>query len=1075
MGKIRIPQKLREALQRRYNRQPERVRAVLGKSDGTIAGDKTNFVWVTDANDDETQVFNDVIPANRYGYGLPVWIERIENSNLWRLAAIRQIYGSAPVAVGIKEHANTHTAYGNDPVWVWSDQIMPWLVVPVGLTLKVYRMAYHSTVWEDAAIETLSLVANVPATGALYVLVEVDTNGDLIVTEGTPATSKNVLVVTDIPAPTTSRQSLCAVRLYAGQTVIAKNGVNKDIYDLRFAWVFGSGGGGGGGTPGGADTQVQYNDGGAFAGDANLVWNKSTKIMTLESLLDIDKHGFYSYHTGNPFCIFGDYSLQYGFYDAGGAQIEFGTGAAIAGLKLRSAADYFAVLDTSALTANREFDFPNAAGTLALGANADTLEPTGWVDQNAVAAAMTYDSSTRKISIGGTHSYYWRGVKTSVTDFVSSAHTDTVGHQYYLSSSDGTTFTWATDSPWLFSDLQVAFINYQTSNKWAIAESHGLMPYQDHEEFHSRIGTYKESGGTLDPATYTLLSTTAANRRPDVLATHLHDEDIDLTLAALTSKTYNKFSLSGASTINFSGATADIVALLTNNPYYNSFSTPNWGQTLMANNSYMCVWLFAAPVTGDAGSQAYRYFWLQGQSNTNLAGQVSATPADLNFGTLETEATEFVALVKIIIRYTGGNWDLYSVTNISGSKFSQTGTAAGTFLSSVATDGSVAGDGHTTNPLSTASLETTATAAGTTTLLVSSATRQEFTGTTTQTIVLPVVTTLRIGRKFEIDNNSTGVLTVNSSGGNLVQSMAAGSTAIITCILITGTGAASWDVVYLPGGIAPLASPTFTGVPTAPTAAALTNTTQLATTAFVQQEAGAGWIPAAGTWTYSSADAPTFVISINADVTGIISVGMRIKLTQTTVKYFIVTAVGAFGSGVTLVTVYGGTDYTLANAAISSPFISPVKVPFGFPIAPLKWTVTVTDTNNQTQLSAGNGTYYYAGIGSINISVPIGAWRLTWQALICAGGATNTYVNIFAALSTANNSFSDNRLVAFAGFDGASQALSTYVTAYKQITLLATSKTPYYFVAKTTSNMSPAIIIYGGLSTTVLTAECAYL
>jgi hypothetical protein len=37
-------------------------------------------------------------------------------------------------------------------------------------------------------------------------------------------------------------------------------------------------------------------------------------------------------------------------------------------------------------------------------------------------------------------------------------------------------------------------------------------------------------------------------------------------------------------------------------------------------------------------------------------------------------------------------------------------------------------------------------------------------------------------------------------------------------------------------GVAPLASPTFTGTPAAPTAAAATNTTQLATTAFVFAE-----------------------------------------------------------------------------------------------------------------------------------------------------------------------------------------------------------------------------------------------
>jgi hypothetical protein len=40
--------------------------------------------------------------------------------------------------------------------------------------------------------------------------------------------------------------------------------------------------------------------------------------------------------------------------------------------------------------------------------------------------------------------------------------------------------------------------------------------------------------------------------------------------------------------------------------------------------------------------------------------------------------------------------------------------------------------------------------------------------------------------------------------------------------------------------LAPLVSPTFTGVPAAPTAAAATNTTQLATTAFVQAALGAG-------------------------------------------------------------------------------------------------------------------------------------------------------------------------------------------------------------------------------------------
>ena len=49
----------------------------------------------------------------------------------------------------------------------------------------------------------------------------------------------------------------------------------------------------------------------------------------------------------------------------------------------------------------------------------------------------------------------------------------------------------------------------------------------------------------------------------------------------------------------------------------------------------------------------------------------------------------------------------------------------------------------------------------------------------------------------------------------------------------------AWVVTYNPGGGAPLASPAFTGTPTAPTAAVDTNTTQLATTAYVIGQASA--------------------------------------------------------------------------------------------------------------------------------------------------------------------------------------------------------------------------------------------
>jgi hypothetical protein len=56
-----------------------------------------------------------------------------------------------------------------------------------------------------------------------------------------------------------------------------------------------------------------------------------------------------------------------------------------------------------------------------------------------------------------------------------------------------------------------------------------------------------------------------------------------------------------------------------------------------------------------------------------------------------------------------------------------------------------------------------------------------------------------------------------------------------------GDGSTAWTSLgysSLPSGSALLASPTFTGVPAAPTAAANTSTTQIATTAFVMTEVG---------------------------------------------------------------------------------------------------------------------------------------------------------------------------------------------------------------------------------------------
>ncbi len=89
-----------------------------------------------------------------------------------------------------------------------------------------------------------------------------------------------------------------------------------------------------------------------------------------------------------------------------------------------------------------------------------------------------------------------------------------------------------------------------------------------------------------------------------------------------------------------------------------------------------------------------------------------------------------------------------------------------------------------------------ATAAGTTVLTATSAHQQRFTGSTTQTITLPVTSTLAAGVTYSIENVSTGNLTINSSGGNLVATVIPGTTIDCTCIGTTLTTAADWDAEY---------------------------------------------------------------------------------------------------------------------------------------------------------------------------------------------------------------------------------------------------------------------------------------
>lgn len=137
-----------------------------------------------------------------------------------------------------------------------------------------------------------------------------------------------------------------------------------------------------------------------------------------------------------------------------------------------------------------------------------------------------------------------------------------------------------------------------------------------------------------------------------------------------------------------------------------------------------------------------------------------------------------------------------------------------------------------------AGFASTVSAAGTTVLTVASAYNQEVTGSTTQTLQMPVTSTLVTGFPFKVINNSSGNVTLTSSGGNTILVMAANTTAFLTCILTSGTTAASWNASYVFDNGAGVLSITGTAnqiIASASTGAVVLSTPQdIATTSAVQ-------------------------------------------------------------------------------------------------------------------------------------------------------------------------------------------------------------------------------------------------
>jgi len=190
----------------------------------------------------------------------------------------------------------------------------------------------------------------------------------------------------------------------------------------------------------------------------------------------------------------------------------------------------------------------------------------------------------------------------------------------------------------------------------------------------------------------------------------------------------------------------------------------------------------------------------------------------------------------------------------------------------------------------------------------------------------------------------------------------------------------------------------------------------------------AGLVLFKGSWEYIDSSRFVYASSTSVTVNGIavtdyFELGMRVRLVQTTTKYFVITDIIAATNTLRLT---GGTDYTVANATITEIAVSTSTQPTGFPDF-FNFTSTLTAENPLTISGSGvfSGQFRVEGIkvsafmaraastlggsaGAIYDSLPLaatstGAWTFTtFPAFV--DYTSSTYYSNFVKITSAQPS-----------------------------------------------------------------------
>lgn len=166
-----------------------------------------------------------------------------------------------------------------------------------------------------------------------------------------------------------------------------------------------------------------------------------------------------------------------------------------------------------------------------------------------------------------------------------------------------------------------------------------------------------------------------------------------------------------------------------------------------------------------------------------------------------------------------------------------------------------------------------------------------------------------------------------------------------------------------------------------------------------------------------------------------------------------------------------------ASGGVSAVSYSSSGVPYGFPKQKGKWQVTAYDIATATQATPTVSVYY--NVGSLQLNVPIGEWNLGFKTLTGMDRSVAGRTDVAATLSTANNSASDQRLMAGQGGGNANVFGAGQTSAEAPVSLSAAT-IYYHNIAATSSVSSGNLYLFGSggagpFGTCVIYADNAFL